>query len=431
MSHPQGTSALPRTDRRQTGAMALILLLGGGVILWFGRHWDLFFWDEWTTAFYRREGWIGAFFAPHGGHLIAVLLIPYRILFATVGLDSYWPYKIVGLAVHLGVVWLLFTYARARLQPAVAVMAVIPLLFLGSAWEVLFWPYIMGFDLPLLCFLAALLLSRAVWIALFTGIALATSGVGLAVASGLLVEMSLRRDARRVAAVLAPICLYGLWYIFLRPTLLPPSSLLAVPGAYPGGGAILPPGVPTGPHGSLGSIAQHAIGFATVAVSGLFELPPHRLLLLVVVIGTVGVVIRRRCFTPRIFGLAITLLAYWVTLAAVRGGFSPMTSSRYIYPAVVIILMVWIELAQGVRVPRVGVAVLGVVVAAIAVAGVLELRTFGRHAQRSFDLQRQALMKLERGSHPPSYRPDPVRMPVSAGPYLSAIEDLGSPVTAR
>ena len=67
-------------------AMVAACVAGALAIVWLARGWDLFFYDEWGTIFYRRSGGLDAFLAPHNGHLQAVVIAVYRALFATVGL---------------------------------------------------------------------------------------------------------------------------------------------------------------------------------------------------------------------------------------------------------------------------------------------------------------------------------------------------------
>src|SRR6266446_2896363 len=75
----------PRSPRRATEVSCLVaeLTAGAAIIAYSGRYWS-FFYDEWGTIAYRRSGVFPAFFAPHNGHLMAVVIAVYRVLFATV-----------------------------------------------------------------------------------------------------------------------------------------------------------------------------------------------------------------------------------------------------------------------------------------------------------------------------------------------------------
>ncbi len=65
-----------------------------------GRHLT-FFYDEWAFILTRRGGGLGTYLDPHNGHLALFPVIVYKVLFATVGLRHYTPYRVVEIALHL------------------------------------------------------------------------------------------------------------------------------------------------------------------------------------------------------------------------------------------------------------------------------------------------------------------------------------------
>ena len=69
------------------------------------------------------------------------LVLVYKGMFAVVGLNAYWPYRALMLLVHLACVWLVFRLARSRIGDPAAALAASFLLVLGSAWEVLLFPF--------------------------------------------------------------------------------------------------------------------------------------------------------------------------------------------------------------------------------------------------------------------------------------------------
>src|SRR5436190_23930925 len=123
-----------RREARYWLAFAALAILAAATIARLGRGWS-FFYDEWGVILYRRSGGLAAFAAPLNGHLVAGPVAVYRLLFATFGLSSYTPYRSVTIAAHLGLMTLVFAYARRRLPGALALVAVAPLLVLGYAWE--------------------------------------------------------------------------------------------------------------------------------------------------------------------------------------------------------------------------------------------------------------------------------------------------------
>ena len=72
-------------------------------------------------------------------------VLVYKLLFSTVGIDSYLPYRVLGLAMHCGVVVLLFSYARRRVGDVLALAAAAAILLLGTAWQDVLWPFQIGF----------------------------------------------------------------------------------------------------------------------------------------------------------------------------------------------------------------------------------------------------------------------------------------------
>ncbi|MHB2024500.1 MAG: hypothetical protein ACYCO3_14430 [Mycobacteriales bacterium] len=183
--------------RGEAVAAAGVLAAGGAFIAYAGRFWS-FFYDEWGIILYRRSGGPSAFLAAHNGHLQAVVIGVYRLLFATVGLPC------------------------------------LPLLVLGHAWQVLFWAVNLGFVIPMivLCALVSADRFRPWLVGAGLSLALASSGLGVAVAvaAGVLAVRAQRRRAQLIA-VLAPATLWAAWFLFCRPYWLPPASLREIPGA--------------------------------------------------------------------------------------------------------------------------------------------------------------------------------------------------------
>jgi hypothetical protein len=134
------------------------------------------------------------------------------------------------------------------------------------------------------------------------------------------------------------------------------------------------------------------------------------------------------------------LVAFWLLIGATRclvAAFAAEPnaagSSRYIYPAGVLILLLMVEVVAGLRLRVATLAAVSVVIVTIFA---LDIREFSRQNGRyeiTFDQHLAELVKLERsrGRIPPIRSPGPVKIPyVRAGPYFAAIDDLGSPVQA-
>lgn len=217
--------------------MAGVLAAGGAFVAYAGRYWS-FFYDEWDTILYRRAGGFSAFFAAHNGHLQAVVIAIYRLLFATVGLRSYHPYSAVVIAAHLVLVALVYGYARSRIGRLAALLVCLPLLLLAYAWQVLFWAINLGFVIPMIVLCGLVLADRfRPWlVGAGLSLALASSGLGVAVAvaAGVL-ALGANRSRWHLVAVSVPSAAWAGWFVLYRPYGLPPAALRGIPGAAPRG----------------------------------------------------------------------------------------------------------------------------------------------------------------------------------------------------
>jgi len=412
-------------------------------IAYFGRGWS-FFYDEWGVIQYRRSGGLSAFLAPLNGHLLAVPIAIYRLLFATVGLSSYTPYRWVMVAAHVGLAALLYAYARRRLPRALALVSVTPILLLGYAWEVLFWMMNLGFVIPLIAFLGNLLLAdrggrwSAPARAGLLAVALASSGLGVAVTAGALVDSAaVRRRWRVLPWLILPALCYGVWFLFYRPGANTPAVLRRIPGA--------------GPHGDVG-----ALGFSTSnlhavpsylmhitesSASGLLGAQSHlRWAVLIAALIVLGIIVTRRV-TPRLIAIAVAAVVFWVLAALVRAEAQQPNASRYIYPGAVFLVLLIVEAWAGfpwmrlrsLRLRQIAFVALLCGVLITVGSGLSRMRTVGDGASRAFAKLETALARVQcSGAHfAPTYAPDAKAIPVRVGTYLAAIQDLGSPVPAR
>ena len=109
------------------------------------------------------------------------------------------PLKNVRLTVPLLLVALLFAYARRRVPPPMALLCSLVLLFFGPGWQNFLWPFQLSWLISLAAGVAALLmLDRAdmtgsVGAAVMLGVSLASSGIGLPITVGIVVELLLHQ----------------------------------------------------------------------------------------------------------------------------------------------------------------------------------------------------------------------------------------------
>jgi hypothetical protein len=442
VTEPLSRSRLPTwlqgTNLTELIAVIATLALGGVVLGYWDRTWT-FTRDEWGTIEYRRAGGISAFLAAHNGHLQAVVVAVYRILFLIVGLRTYLPYSAVIIAAHLILVGLFYLYARRRIGIPLASFLSLLLLFLGAGWRVIFWAINLGFVIPLIVF--ALLLISNRWrpwlVAIGIAVALASSGLGDAIVAGAFVmAFGQDRRARNLIAVGIPSALYGAWFIFYRPHVLPPAVLRDIPGAIPTGDL----GNENFPLSNLNSTVSYMSRAAEAAANGLTGTPTAGwLILLVVAVGGLAVILVRRRVTFRLMAILATTIVYWFELSAARAQVGNPSASRYIYPAAFFIAFFIVEVLSGLRLQNLefrGVRLHNIVVLVVAIAVCVALiadadtfRTESAASAKKFAKQTMLLHHVQCDPRlPASYIPDLNQDPqLTVGPYLAAVKALGSP----
>ncbi len=216
-------------------AAVLVLHLTRGTTLWF---------DEWVWVMDRRGSSVGTFLEPHNGHFSLVPIVLYKLLFATAGLDDYVPYRVMIIAAHALCAGLVFVYARRRVGGLGALVAAGLILTLGPAWQNFLWPFQVGWLVSLAAGLGALLLldreDRAgdVGAAVLLAVALASSGLGIPIAAGLLVELLWGRRSLRATWIAAvPLALYAAWWLVYQDTEVIRGNIFLVPGFTADGAA--------------------------------------------------------------------------------------------------------------------------------------------------------------------------------------------------
>jgi hypothetical protein len=404
-----------------TLAAAVALVSVALVIFWVG-HGMTFMQDEWSFIYSRFGGTAEAYLGPHNEHLVLVPAALYKALFATVGIEPYWPYRLMVVTAHIGCVVLLFLVARRSVGRRGAALVVLPFLFFGAAWQVVLWPFNVQWALSVAAFLGLLLLLEhrdtlaEVACAVLLAIAIASSSLGLAIAAGVAVEVLWHPDRwRRIWIPAAPVALYGLWFLqynrhpaYQGPRNFPPSPGYVFDAAAGAVGALL--GV------SIGNRVPR------VFVLGV-DLLTAGAMLIVVWLGFI-----RRRLTARLAMLLAASMTNWVALAITRSFVDPW-ESRYLYGGAFMVALIGLELARDRNVGR----RLGAVLTAVAcTACVLNLGWLIRNAEpRREDATRQAAvltaLELSRGIVDDFFRPrpEPPTEVLVAGSYFNATEAFG------
>ena len=388
-------------------ASTLLFVIGKGLT---------FRYDEWAYIVYRRGWSVRTFLDPYNEHLSALPIATFKLLFASVGLSHYWPYRLTLIGFHLVCGALFFLLARRRVGPWLAVAASADLLFLGAAFDDLLWPVNVGFvgstaaGLGALLFLDSGTRGRDLAASALVGISIASSGIGLAVAAGVLVEVLLRPTGpRRIWVPLVPLSLYALWF-----ALDGPRGLVA-------GGSV---------RVNVTAVPAYLADAAAAAVGAVFGLGIAwgRILLFCLIVVAVRQV--RDRISVRFVSLLTMAVTFWALTALARAQLHLPGSSRYLYFGAVLVLLLVVEAARGVQLRR-PVLMAVAAIATFSVVANLDLLRHGEGELRTFnELLRPSLAALELAGPGTraDFRPDPEHAPpLTAGRYFAATSELGSP----
>jgi len=413
--------------------LAAAMLVAGVIIVVLGSK-VTFVLDDWTYVLYRREFSADAFFGPANEHLVAGAVAIWKLLLSGFGMGSIVPFRVTSTAIFLLGDWFLFVWLRRRLGQWPALLMTLPVVFMGAAFEDLFWFSSITFLGSLTCGLGMLVaLDRrdragdGLACAWLLGTMLFSS-VWVPFAAGAALDILLRRDERdwrrRAYVVVLPAVLWILWYIGWGHEAESALSLHNVATT------------PLFVLDSFGSALAALLGLATpvegiASPGGLDWGRP-----LAVAVGGLAL---WRAYTvgrlPRSFWVVLTIgLAFWIL-----GGFDLKPgrvpwASRYQLLGGVFVLLVAAELLRGVKLSRrlLGPA-LAVVAASVASNGLFLHEAYESYAS-STEIVRGNLTALEiaRDTVDPSFYLEEEFADTSfdhfdAGSYFAAVDDYGSP----
>lgn len=216
-------------------------------ILWsVGRH-QWFNRDDWAFVLTREQMRTGVgtaewLFAPQDGHWLTVPILLYRVVVATVGIDSYWPFLLLALVSHTGAVLLSRAWCRrVGVSPWTTTLLAVMLLLFGAGWHNLMFAIQVCYSLSVVCFLAQLLLvdhdgpvdRRDLAGAAVGLVGVMTSGFGPIFMIGLAALLVLRRRWLALAVGVGSQALaYGWWTVWWSdeaPSAVPPGDRSQVP----------------------------------------------------------------------------------------------------------------------------------------------------------------------------------------------------------
>jgi hypothetical protein len=336
---------------------------------------------------------------------------------------------VIGL---LATATLLFAYVRRRVGPWLALFAAGLLLFLGPAFEVLFWPFEIGFVGSAAFGLAMLLVIERgdrrgdLAACLFLVLCLGFSSLGLSfiVGAAVAVLQSPRANWRgRAFVVVVPVVLYGLWYLGWGHEAVSHLSLrnvLASPRFVAEAMAIAV--------GNVFGLGTNPAGGSTDPVWG-------RALL----IALVGLFAYRQWRKPRfpstLWPVAAAAATNWFLTAFNEFPGREPIASRYQYAGAIFILLILANLLQGVRFSKWG-TVAAAVITAAAIGPNLVVLKDGRdffEQQAVLTQSDTGAIEISRRTIDPAFSLTPevagtgVLINISAIPYLTAVDEYGSP----
>ncbi|HWW67128.1 MAG TPA: hypothetical protein VNY83_04025 [Solirubrobacterales bacterium] len=355
-----------------------------------------------------------------------------QLLLRLFGMTSAMPEFVVLTILLLVTAVLVFVYVRRRVGPWPALMAAVLLLFLGPAWQVLLWPFEIGFVGSTLFGVAMLLaLDRGdrrwdIAACVFLAISLGFSSLGLAFAVGAVVDVFQRRRSqglRRAYVAAVPLLLYAAWYVgwghdaeshlSLHNVLVSPRFVAE--GLVASVDSLL----------ALSTIAGEAIG------RSVWGIPLLAALIALLIYGQV----RKPSLSPRLWPVVASAATFWFL-----AGFSYFPgreaySSRYLYAGAAFVLLVAADLLKGVRFGRWALLVGGLIAVAAAAFNLTPLREGRDFLKRETALTRSDLAAIEiahRTVDPafgltPEIAGTSYLANVQAGEYLTAVGEYGSP----
>jgi hypothetical protein len=402
-------------------------------VLLMALQWDLtFFQDSWAFLLERRDFSTDSFLRPHNEHLVLLQVGVTQLCLGLFGMTSALPEAAVMTMSLLGSALLLFVYVRRRTSPWLALMAATLVLFLGSAWMILLWPFEIEFSGAMVAGLGMLLMlergdSRGdAWACLLLAVSIGFGSLGLSFAVAAFVDVVQRRRFRglgRSYVFAVPLLLYLLWYAGWGHTAADHLTLDNVLDS--------PRYVLDGLASSLASL----LGLSTAA--GATPAPPEwgRPLLFLALAAAIFGKWLRPGISPRLWPVAAATATYWA-LAAFN--FIPgreAASNRYVYAGGIFILLMAADLLRGVPIGRRALSVAGAVTVLALGTNLAQMREGHDVLKEQTLLARAdtAALEIARRTVPPEMPMLPeitgtlANVAIVPGPYLEAVDAHGSP----
>ncbi len=390
-----------------------VALLGAGVLIYVVVRLSrlmmgvTFYFDEWDFV-QRRPVSIESLLRAHNGHLSALPVAVYQFFFQIFGLDSYRPYQIMILLVHLILCFVIYLTCRSRGQ-IIAISAALTIALLGAGWQNIFWPFQIGMIGSAAAGLYALLLfaqeSKKRWqITICLAVSLVCSGGGVAVVAGLTGVTLLNKRWKLLYHLLAVVVLYLLWYLRFGESQATSTNISKIP-KYVYDSALF---------------AATGLGTTSSMLGGL---------LLGVLLTLLLSNFKKNLADPIIVGAFLIALAGWVLTALARAQYNDPGASRYVYIGATYLIVIFARTLPNDS--KIWSSSLSLATAVLFILSSSSTLNFGAYILRDTSravLTEISVMEMLRNKVEPSFRPDASRAPqIVASEYFAAIDAHGSP----
>ncbi len=398
-----------RNIRRLAGASVVLGFAAlAALTLWEGRDFGFHF-DEWTVLL---EHYDGNYLTPLNGHLIVVPILVYQALLNTVGTGNFHAYLVVGVAVFIAIPGTFYWTHRRLASPILVAFLALILAWSHASVPSLIFPFLINFDIPLLCLLWALHATESDRLrddgiaAGLVAIALASSGVGVTVAFAVIADVAVRRPRLgRLALFAPPVALWSLWFVFRHA----PVFSSTVPAKVTYSWHVVASTFESITRGSPVGGLLVAAGCAVVVVLA---------------------IVRWHTFDRRVAVLAATIAVFVASCAWARAGnpFIGKPGAGWYQTVVSLLLvMILVRCLRGVTIPR-SLAPVGIALVVVAGVGLANDLNAARHLEMVLAAgERPYIAALEAmGPRADPHRPLPWEPKVTSGEYLAVVDRFGS-----
>jgi hypothetical protein len=420
--------------RRNAPVVALGAAVLASMIVLALAEWGVtYFQDTWAFLLERQDFSAHSFFAPHNEHIVILPVAITKLLLAVFGMASNTPEQVAMALTLIAAAILLFVYVRRRTDPWPALLAAVLVLFLGSAWSTLLWPFEDEFTLPVVFGIATLLLLDRgdrhgdAWACLTLALAVVSGSLGVCFVVAAFVDLVQKRHQRgwsRAYVFAVPLLIYLAWYAGWGHEAehhLTLENILHSP-AY----------VMEGFASALDSLA----GLNTTPVNGPGQNEWGRPLL-VAALGLFALGQWRRPGIPRTFWpVTAAAVSYWLLAAFNFVPGREASATRYVYAGAVFVLLMAAELLRRWPFSRRAVWIAAGVVLVALGPNLAQMKEGGawEKEQSVFTRADLAALDIARRTAPRDYRlisPEITGTAslgvVEAGAYYEAVDRWGTP----